>query len=119
MLEIAYFLMLAFLLSHEIDAAYRKEWRVLPLTSWMPDTLGRQVFILAHVPLLAAIFLGGGLSPSSTFAAGLSAFSVVHVGLHWLFRHHKDHDFNNWLSVLLIVGAGVAGLVHLVLLWVF
>lgn len=43
--RVIYFLMLALLFTHEIDAAFRHEWRVLPITSFLPDELGREVFI--------------------------------------------------------------------------
>ena len=51
----AYLIVLAFLFSHEVDAAFRHEWRVLPLTSFMPEDAGRETFIWAHVPLFAGL----------------------------------------------------------------
>ena len=45
----------ALMMTHELDAVARMEWRVLPLTSWMDDNLGFHVFVAAHVPLVIAI----------------------------------------------------------------
>ncbi len=108
-----YFLMLAFLITHELDAVKRHEWRVLPLTAFLPEKIGEQVFIWAHVPLLFLIFWYGGFDPNATMARAISAFSVLHVGLHWLFKRHPKYEFNNISSWSLIVGAGIFGTAHL------
>lgn len=39
--------------THELDAMLNNEWRVLPLTSGLPDEMGQTVFVLAHIPLFA------------------------------------------------------------------
>jgi hypothetical protein len=106
----AYHLMLAFLFTHEIDAAFRHEWRILPLTSLLPDDVGRELFVWVHVPLFVAIL---ALRDRPVFRAGLAAFAIMHVGLHWLFRHHPAYEFNNPSSWLLILGAGLFGAVYL------
>jgi hypothetical protein len=110
--KIAYIIMLAFLFSHEVDAALRHEWRVLPLTSFLPDDIGRQVFIWAHVPLFAAILL---FNDRTGLRFGLAIFSLVHVGLHWGFRNHPAYEFNNLSSWLIIGGAGLFGGLYLAL----
>jgi len=115
MVEWSYFFMLGFLLTHELDAVLRHEWRVLPLTSFLPDHLGQRVFIWAHVPLIAGLFGLGGLKPNSTTALWISAFAIVHVFLHILFRNHPKYEFNNFGSWALILGAGMFGAIHLVL----
>ena len=109
--RVIYFLMLAFLFTHEIDAAFRHEWRVLPITSFMPDELGREVFIWAHVPLFAIILFA---SESQRLRIGLAAFCVIHVGLHWIFRNHPAYEFNNASSLGLILAAGVSGVAFLI-----
>ncbi|MGF1504806.1 MAG: DUF6713 family protein [Anaerolineae bacterium] len=45
-------------------------------------------------------------------------FLIAHAGLHWLFRSHPEHAFEGWFSNLWIVGGGVLGALHLVLLLV-
>jgi hypothetical protein len=105
-----YSLTLAFLFSHEVDAAYRHEWRVLPLTSFLPDDVGRELFIWLHVPLFAAILIYGSRRPVRVW---LAAFAVGHVLLHWMFRNHPAYEFNNPSSWLLILGAGLFGALYL------
>ena len=106
-----YFLMLAFLFTHEIDAAFRHEWRVLPITNFLPDEIGREIFIWAHVPLFAGIMRAG---ENHRLRIGLAAFCVIHVGLHWIFRNHPAYEFNNASSWGLILAAGVSGAAFLV-----
>lgn len=105
-----YRLMLALLMTHEIDAAFLREWRILPVTSILPDELARHVFTWGHVPLFFIVLL---CSSYASFRAGLSAFSVVHIFLHWLLRNHPANAFNNITSWFLIIGAGVMGAVYL------
>lgn len=114
MVDWFYFCMLAFLLTHELDAIKRHEWRVLPLTSFLPDSVGEQVFIWAHIPIIVLLFGYGGLDPHSVVAQVLSAFGVFHVFLHVLFRNHPKYEFNNLSSWALIIGCGLFGALHLV-----
>ena len=116
MMPIFYFAMLSFFLTHELDAVKRHEWRVLPLTSFLPERTGEQVFVWAHVPLLTLLFYLGIGEPSSNAAIGLSAFAVIHVCLHWIYRNHPKNEFNNSSSWALIIGAGLFGTAHLVTL---
>ncbi len=114
MADLFYFCMLGFFLTHELDAMKRHEWRVLPLTSFLPDHLGELVFIWAHVPIIAGLFFFGGLDAGSTTALGLSIFGIIHVFLHIAFRNHPHYEFNNLSSWLLIIGTGIFGALHLV-----
>lgn len=106
-------LMLCFFIVHELDAVQRHEWRVMPVLNRLPDPSGRQVFIWAHVPILIAIFWWIVPDPDALAGLCLSAFAVLHVGLHWLFRSHPAYEFNNPSSWTLIVGAGLFGALHL------
>ncbi|GAB5387883.1 MAG: hypothetical protein Alpg2KO_08510 [Alphaproteobacteria bacterium] len=116
MSQFFYLLMLALFIVHEMDAMQRREWRVLPLLSRLPDAAGQTVFLLGHVPLLLALFWFDGLDHQGMIAQVLSAFAIVHVGLHWLFRRHPAYDYNNTVSIAVIVGTGIAGAIHLALL---
>lgn len=111
------FLMLAFFITHEPDAVKRHEWRVLPLTSFLTESIGEQVFIWANVPLFALLFYFGGLDASSATAQGFSAFSILHIGLHIGFRNHPKYEFNTLSSWTIILGAGVFGALHLIVSW--
>lgn len=103
---------LAALLTHELDAVKRHEWRVLPLTRWMPERVGEQVFIWCHVPLVLALLLYGEQGETAAeVRLGFAGFAVVHVGLHWAFRKHPAYAFNtpsSWALILLAGGLGAA-----------
>ncbi len=101
------------LATHELDAIKRHEWRILPLTSFMPERIGEAVFVWAHVPLFALIIWIAEQGAASTAAQWLSGFAVVHVGLHWLYRNHPMYEFNNLRSWVLVLLPGVFGAVHL------
>ena len=112
--EIIYVLMLSFLFTHEIDAAFRHEWRILPITSLLPDPIGRDIFIVAHIPLFAGLLLARNHERIKT---GLAAFCVIHISLHWLLEDHPDYAFDNATSHALILGTGVLGLCFLLETW--
>jgi hypothetical protein len=109
-LDVVYYAMLAAFVTHELDAVKRHEWRVLPLTSFLPERIGEQVFIWIHLPLLLAVLWFGERSATMDgFRFGLATFAVVHIGLHWLFRKHPAYEFNNPGSWGLILLTGVLG----------
>lgn len=109
--------MLAVFFAHEMDAVKRHEWRVLPLTSFLPESIGEQVFIWARIPLFIALFYFGALDPYTTTAKALSTFAVIHIGLHWIFKNHPKYEFNNFSSWTLILLTGGCGAGHLILIF--
>lgn len=107
------------LLAHELDAVMRAEWRVLPLTSFLPDQVGYIVFVLLHIPLVAVLLWlisHPDLRLRRRSEIGISLFLVVHVGLHLAFMGHAHYDFHHGVSQLLIFGGGALGLAHLLTL---
>ncbi|NOX72580.1 MAG: hypothetical protein GXP03_02775 [Alphaproteobacteria bacterium] len=104
---------MALLIAHEFDAVKRHEWRILPLTSFLPDATAKTIFLWAHVPIAGLLLWIAVSGPDSPIGFGFSAFAIIHVGLHWLFRKHPKNEFNNGFSQALIVGAGLAGFAHL------
>lgn len=110
----------ALLLTHELDAVARAEWRVLPLTSWLPEHVAFPAFVLLHVPLFAwLLWLVGHTDPAvrRRWQTVLSAFLVIHVGLHLLFSGHAHYDFHGAMSQLLIFGGGAFGTLALLQGW--
>ena len=95
------------------------EWRLLPVLRRLPDTQGRDAFILLHVPLIAAI-IWVAANPSADvrfwFQAAADAFLVIHVVLHRAFERHPGYDFHAALSRALILDAGAVGALHASLL---
>ncbi len=105
--------MIAAFFTHELDATKRHEWRVLPLMRLLPDKLGEQTFIWLHVPLFGAVLWYGRTGADTAFAMSVSAFAIVHVGLHWIFRNHPAYEFNTLSSWSLIGLTGLLGAAHL------
>jgi hypothetical protein len=89
------------------------ELRILPLTSFLPERVGEQAFIWAHVPSLWLIMWLDERTAMSGMRIGLSAFAIVHVLLHWIYRRHPVYEFNNPSSWALIVLTGVLGALYL------
>ena len=115
--NLAFYLGAGALFTHELDAMTNHEWRVLPLTAWLPEEIGRTAFVALHVPLFAALIAllasrDERVRRRSMFALG--AFLVVHAGLHAAFSGHPHHEFSSALSLALIYGGALCGVVHLV-----
>lgn len=106
------------LLTHELDAVARSEWRVLPLLEWLPDDTGFVVFVVLHVPLFAVLLWLVGhvdLQVRRRWQRIVAAFLVLHAGLHLVFSGHAHYDFHAALSRSLIFGGGAFGALFLVL----
>jgi hypothetical protein len=116
--DILFFAGMATLFTHEMDAMLNHEWRVLPLTSWLPDQTGMQVFLFFHIPLFAVLI---GLVASSNeiiryrSRIGISIFLVFHSLLHALFTGRSTYEFASIPSILLIYGGALFGFLHLIL----
>jgi len=117
---LAFHVSLAFLTVHELDAIRCKEWRIFPGLSLLDDRYGIMTFIFAHVPLFVWIFYnlsGIQAESSSAFRIGFAIFSVIHILLHALLFKNLKNEYRDWVSWTLIIGAGVFGLVDLLILW--
>ncbi|HMB24516.1 MAG TPA: DUF6713 family protein [Anaerolineales bacterium] len=83
LLKIVFTTNLALLILHEMDAIYWKEWRILLQTN--NDHKGRNIFLLAHIPLLM-ILLFALVYSDTTFGRVVSLstglFLIVHYFLH-------------------------------------
>lgn len=107
-----FFIALSFLLIHEMDAIRCREWKLFPVLSQLTDERGYIVFTALHIPLYILLLWGlfpGGAVINSALVAGLDIFCIIHVGLHLLFINHPENRFNNPFSWILILGAGLAG----------
>ena len=118
MLDLLFYLAFAGLLSHELDAVHRREWRLLFVLRDMPDERARDAFILVHVPaLLLLLWLLN--HPDSAVRAptmlALDGFMVIHAGLHWRLSSNPKYEFNSPISRLLIFGTSAVALLHLAL----
>jgi len=110
--DFVFFFGLGVLFTHELDAMPNHEWRVLPLVRLLPEEMGMNVFVVAHVPLFAFL-IALVASPNSRIRTVtklvVSGFLVLHGFLHTLFASHPKYEFSSFLSDSLILGAAVPG----------
>lgn len=111
--QFLFFINIAWMMTHELDAIQHHEWRILPITSWMTEVWAYRVFVLAHIPLF--VLLMAGIS-SREFQIILDIFLIFHAVLHWLFRNRPQYTFDNRLSQSLIFGLVPLATLHLALL---
>jgi hypothetical protein len=112
-----FWLGLAFILTHEMDAIRLHEWRMFPLTFFLPDQTGYLVFTGVHVPLYFVLFYylfpTGNTTLNESLVRGLDVFFMVHVFLHIAFLWHPKNEFKSAFSWIIIIGAGLGGFVDL------
>ena len=115
--NLAFYLGLGLLFTHEMDAMQNHEWRVLPLLRSLPDAIGELVFLMAHVPIFALVIaFVASLNPRTrTLSQKIaSGFLIVHAILHYLFSGHASYEFESLASSVLIYGAAVCGAAYFV-----
>ena len=108
-------LQLALLFTHEMDAVYRKEWKMFIVLKDMNDEKACRIFMLAHIPLYALLIL---LLLSSFSKIGFyiaDIFLIAHLFLHLGFRKNPANKMNNTLSKCIIISAGLLAFIHLIL----
>ena len=122
MKNIIFNLSFATLLTHELDAMTQSEWRLLFILRSLPEKTAPSAFVILHVPLIAALLW----LTNNEFKAiknwsriAIAGFLVIHSGLHNLLENHPNYTFNSSLSVGLIYGGGLLGLLYLILVFVF
>jgi hypothetical protein len=100
-----------------MDAIKLSEWTILPLLARLDEKTGYVVFTALHVPLYVVLLLGLCTSSGLNLglARGLNIFFIIHVFLHLLLLRNPKNQFISAFSWFLIVGAGVAGLLDLVI----
>ena len=111
----------ALLLTHELDAVQRHEWRLFPFLSKLEDDAAYHVFTILHVPLFV-LLLWLMFHPSENvrvwFQVSMDVFFIVHLGLHQMLKSHKQYEFTGIFSRSIIFLLAIAGLAHLGVLFV-
>lgn len=113
-----FYLGMAILLTHELDAMVQHEWRVLPLIRLLPEMMAMQVFILAHIPLFALLIAAVAsqrLKVRHMARLAVAVFLLLHAILHVLFADHSAYEFASLTSDVLIFGGAVFGALYLLL----
>lgn len=104
------------LVTHELDAVAQSEWRLLFMLRRLSEHSAASVFVALHVPLIALLsWLTFHESKPVRYWSRLvlSAFLVVHAGMHKRLEHHLAYTFTSPLSLGLIYGAGLLGLAYI------
>jgi hypothetical protein len=109
-----YGLTLTLLVSHEIDSAYWREWRLFHLPG------GVQLFVLLHLALVPAALEGFrrlllGLRGAQVFALALGLAAIGAFAIHLCFLALGHDEFRKPLSIVLLVALAVAGAAQLAL----
>lgn len=118
MKDVAFYLGLGSLFTHELDAVPNHEWRSLPLLHGLPDDTAMVVFVAAHVPLFAVLIaLVASARPRTRTLSrlGIALFLVIHGVPHALSIGQPHYEFSSTLSNMLIFGGSAFGAVYLFL----
>jgi len=110
----------ATILTHELDAMTQSEWRLLFILRSLPEETASVAFVVLHVPLIAVLlWLTNNQSEviKNWSRIALSAFLIIHSGLHKLLENSPNYTFNSTLSLGLIYGAALFGLLYLILVF--
>lgn len=113
MANLLFALVLSLLVSHELDAMVRHEWRLLPgLSGIADDRLARDTFNLLHVPLFTALVYFA-VHPERAARIRLQAvvagFAAVHAAIHAVVSSAPTYEFVPPVETVTVYGAGVAG----------
>jgi hypothetical protein len=113
-------LLISLLFTHEVDAVLQAEWRLLYVLREMPEALASQCFVAIHVPLFV-LCVGFAYHPASNAQivsrVAISAFAIVHAGLHFRLRNDPLNLFESTLSLGLIYGPALLGVCYLWMRW--
>jgi UDP-N-acetylmuramyl pentapeptide phosphotransferase/UDP-N-acetylglucosamine-1-phosphate transferase len=111
-----YYLGLASLFTHELDAVTHAEWRLLFFLESQPDETASPLFVGLHVPLFFAILWLSHFPREVVRQATrvvVAAFLVVHAVLHFGNASNPLDEFDGTLSRTLIVSAAACGIAYL------
>jgi FtsH-binding integral membrane protein len=109
---VLYYLGVAFLFTHELDAMTHAEWRILPVLNGMSDATASPTFVALHVLLFFGIMwlsqhARERLRHWTRIVVG--GFLIVHGVLHLSLSSTPEYDFHGPLSQVLIGGAAAFG----------
>jgi hypothetical protein len=114
-----FYLGLAFILTHEMDAIRLREWELFPGFGLLSEEHAYRLFTALHVPLyfwlFYLLFFTPGQSLNRAVIVALDMFFIVHILLHILFIHHPKYRFNTWFSWMLIGGCALCGALDLLM----
>jgi len=118
MQTLLFYLGVAVLLAHELDAMSQAEWQLLFILRKQPNASARSLFVLIHIPLtvmLLWITHHKALSIQQWARHGIMLFLVIHMALHKRLESHHSYTFHSPLSKGLIYGCGMIGGVYCII----
>jgi hypothetical protein len=108
-----YYLGVALLFTHELDAVMHSEWQLLFGLRSLPDATAYSLFLVLHLPLFFAV-LWLSQHPREVVRevtrGVVAAFLVAHAVLHLRLSSSPVYTFHSGLSHFLILSAGASGL---------
>ena len=111
----------ATILTHELDAMTQSEWKLLFILRNLPEQIAPSAFVIIHVPLIAVLlWLTNNESQliKNWSRIAFAAFLLIHSGLHKLLENNQNYTFNSSLSLGLIYGGGLLGLLYLTVIFI-
>jgi len=115
-----YYLALAFLITHELDAVTHSEWRLLFVLRDLEEAIAAQAFVALHVPLLFAVLWYSHHTRRKIgywTRVGVAAFLIVHMLVHFSLSGAPQYDFDGILSRILILSSGTFAGFYLISQW--
>lgn len=115
MKSLVFYLGIALLFTHELDAMPNHEWRMLPLLNSLRDSTGRMIFLIGHVPIFAVVvaFIASMNLRTRTISRNIvCGFLIAHAVLHFMFSGHAAYEFSTLTSSALIYGAALSGVIY-------
>ncbi|NJO29603.1 MAG: hypothetical protein HC874_20230 [Richelia sp. SL_2_1] len=89
-------------------------------TKNLPEYTASPFFVILHIPLIALLLWltnNQSLVIKNWSRIGLAGFLIIHSGLHKLLENNPNNTFNSSLSLRLIYGSGLLGLLYLILVF--
>jgi hypothetical protein len=113
LLLIIFTINIVFLILHEMDAIYWKEWKIFGISN---DEIGRKGFILAHIPIFILLLFGLVYSETTyghVISIILSGFLLIHFVLHA--KSYSQKIFNEVVSFGIITAMLVVSIAQLII----
>lgn len=118
MRQVAFYLGLGTLFTHELDAMTSYEWKLIPILRSLPEELGMTAFVIFHIPLFAgiiALIACNNEQIRSLSRIAVSGFLLLHAVLHIWFSSNPNYGFVSTISNWLIFGGAGCGAIYLAL----
>ena len=114
--NVALVMALSLFLVHEIDAMTHHEWRLLPIIGSLNDEVGRQVFVLLHIPVFFGVIWALFMTHWRLMAAKIfCVLLIIHGLVHFIYSGHELYSFVPPIETITVYGAALSGMIYLAL----